>query len=152
MFHFLFLAAYLILLGVFLEIMHLTGRSFSDSVPPFDFLLLSLATFRVTEAITCDRITRFLRDPFILRRKVRRPDGESEEKVEPAGKGLRRTVGELLICPWCTGIWVGAFLVYLYLLFPSVARVVLLAFGAAGAGIIFELFAKLLDQKSEPGE
>jgi hypothetical protein len=108
-----------------------------------------LATFRLTELITCDAITKPLRDPFLQRRKIKEADGETVEKVSPSGRGLRRFVGELLICSWCTGVWVGTFLTYFYFLAPGIARVVLIAFGAVGAGILFQLFAKWLDHISD---
>ncbi len=148
-FHAAFMALYSFLFALFVYLLRATGRGFPTAIPPFDFLLLCLATFRVTELITCDSITRFMREPFLTRRKERKPDGETEEKVKPAGGGIRRTLGELIICPWCIGVWIGTLLAYFYLWTPGIARVFLLATSVAGGGIMFQLFTKWLDKISD---
>jgi hypothetical protein len=147
--HSLFMGFYLLLFGVFLYLMRALDIPFPESIRPFDFFLLSLATFRITELVTADSIAKFLRDPFVKREKVREPDGTVDVKVKPAGRGLKKAFGELIICPWCIGIWIGTFFTYLYILFPGPTRVLLLAVSVAAAGIIIELFAKLLDQKTD---
>ncbi|HEY3282539.1 MAG TPA: DUF1360 domain-containing protein [Armatimonadota bacterium] len=146
MFEALFGLLYLLLLVGFLALMRALDLPLPTSIGSQDLLLLCLATFRLTELVTYDRITRFLRDPFIRRVEIRKDDGTQEEEVEPAGSGLRRVVGELLICPWCTGIWAATGLTYFWVLAPGPARVLMLALGVAGGGILLELIAKLLDQ------
>jgi hypothetical protein len=147
--HSLFMLLYLFLFGFFLYLMDTLDKDFPASISTFDFLLLSLATFRITELITSDTITKFLRDPFVEREKVREPDGSVDEKVKPAGRGLKKFIGELIICPWCIGVWVGAVLTYLFLLAPGPTRMFLLAISVAAAGILFQLFAKLLDRATD---
>lgn len=34
--------------------------------------------------------------------------GPSEVSEAPRGRGLRRAIGELLVCPYCVGVWVAA--------------------------------------------
>jgi hypothetical protein len=145
-----FMLLYGLLFGLFLYFMHATGRPFPTQISGMDFLLLCLATFRITELITCDSITRFMREPFIRRAKVRQADGTVEEEVQPAGSGFRKAVGELVVCSWCIGVWVGTLLAYFYLWAPRPARVLLLAVSAAAGGIILQLFAKVLDKASDP--
>ena len=148
MLHALFSFIYLIFFLVFLLIVREVGKEL-PSIGSFDLLLLCLATFRITELITCDSITRFVREPFVDRRVVTHPDGTKEEKVKPAGRGIRHVLGEILICPWCAGVWVGTFLTYFLLLAPAIARVFLVAFSATAGGILFQLLAKLLDRASD---
>ena len=147
--HGIFMVFYLLMFGFCLYLMDTLDIAFPESVSAFDFLLLCLATFRITELITADRITKFLRDPFVHREKVREPDGSEDVKVKPAGRGLKKFIGELIICPWCIGVWIGTVLTYFYLLAPGPARVFLLAVSAAAGGILIQLFAKLLDQKTD---
>ena len=33
-------------------------------------------------------------------------------------KGIRRTILELLDCPWCTGVWISLFVVFFYFYTP----------------------------------
>ena len=55
--------------------------------------------------ISKDRITSFVRAPF-TEFEGRAGHGEVDEK--PRGRGLRRSFGELLTCPYCLAQWVTA--------------------------------------------
>ena len=147
--HSMFMLLYLALFGFFLYLMDTLDIDYPSAVNSFDFLLLCLATFRITELITSDSITKFLRDPFVTRKKVRNPDGSEEVKVKPEGRGIKRFIGELIICPWCIGVWIGTFLSYFYILTPGPARVFLIAISVAAGGILIQLFAKLLDRATD---
>jgi hypothetical protein len=60
-------------------------------------------------------------------RPVHRASGEeSPKKVdeEPRGEGLRRSVGELLTCKFCLGVWLASFFTYGLVLVPRVTRLV----------------------------
>ena len=145
----LFMLFYLGSFGLFLFLMHVFERPYPDSISGIDLLLLCLATFRVTELFVYDRITRFIRDPFVKREKIIKEDGTEEEKVKPAGHGFKRMMGELMICPWCIGIWISTTLTFFFIFAPGVARVFLIACSAAAGGILFQLFSKLLDQMTD---
>jgi hypothetical protein len=77
----------------------------------FHFLLLSLASFRVTRLITTDDITQPLRD--------RLPDN---------------WLAELLSCSWCCGVWVTAVLFAAdhYLTIPLVILAAVAAMSVVG--------------------
>jgi hypothetical protein len=47
----------------------------------------------------------FFRRPFA---EEEGPAGRGEVRSEPKGSGLRRSIGELLICPFCMTQWVAA--------------------------------------------
>ncbi|MGM0836792.1 MAG: DUF1360 domain-containing protein [Bacillota bacterium] len=101
------------------------------------FLLLGLASFRLTRLIITDKITSFLRKPFIEEVEEVNGNGETETYVLIKGKGVRGFFGELLSCYWCTGMWVTAGLFFLLYLYPFVGKPVLVILAAAGlAGII----------------
>ena len=141
-----FMVCYIILWGCFTLVMFATGRPWPERVDGLDLLLLCLATFRLTELVTEEKVARGLRAPFCEVQVVRGPNGVETEEEVPTGKGLRRVAGELLLCPWCAGVWIATLMTFFWLLFPGLGRVVLLAFGAAAGGLLFQIFVKLMDR------
>jgi Flp pilus assembly protein TadB len=148
-----FLLLYSSLWVAFGIVMHRSGVAWPKAVDPVDLLLLSLATCRLTEIVTEEKVARCLRAPFCEVRKVRQEDGTEIEEEVPRGRGVQRVAGELLLCPWCTSVWIATLLTFAYLLVPTVARVVLLAFAVAAGGVLFQILVKLLDRtrQSIPG-
>jgi hypothetical protein len=74
-----------------------------------DVALLGIGTYQLSRTLTRDRVMTFLRRPFA---EEQGPAGRGEVKSEPRGGGLRRAIGELVICPFCMTQWVaGAALV-----------------------------------------
>jgi len=97
-------------------------RSLPQRVPAGDLVLLSIGTYKLSRLVAKDRITAFFRAPFTrFQGESERP---SEVSEEPRGEGLRRAVGELLVCPYCLGQWVGTAFLMTYLREPSLARTV----------------------------
>ena len=76
----------------------------------FEFFLITLATFRLTRLLVYDKITTFIRNPFHETREELESDGAVVEVLYVKGKGIRKFIGELLSCHWCTGMWCAAFL------------------------------------------
>jgi hypothetical protein len=108
-----------------------------------DYLLLSLATLRVTRLFVYDAITRFFREQFWDLVKV----GKGFELEKPKF-GPRRTLADLLSCPWCVSTWAAATLTFLYVLTPyAVFLVVLLAVSAVAT--FLQLLSNLIGNKSE---
>ncbi|WP_339149697.1 MULTISPECIES: DUF1360 domain-containing protein [unclassified Sutcliffiella] len=112
----------------------------------FWFLLLGLASFRLTRLIVLDKIAAFIRRPFMEEIEEKNDKGEIEEYIVLKGKGIRRWIGELLSCYWCTGIWVTTGLFLLMMFYPLAGKPVLFILAAAGiAGIIESILSKLID-------
>jgi hypothetical protein len=146
MFYTIFLLIYLLIWGLFLMSMRWFGFGWPQQVSGIDLLLLCLATFRLTEVVTEEKVARCLRAPFCEVRKIEGPDGSLLEEEVPAGRGLRRVAGELLLCAWCTGIWTATLLTFLWVAMPVVARLFLVAFAAAAGGLLFQVLVKLMDR------
>jgi Protein of unknown function (DUF1360) len=73
-----------------------------------DLALMSVATYKLSRLISKDRVTSALRAPFT---RFQEDSGHGEVEEAARGTGLRRAVGELLVCPDCLGQWVaGGFL------------------------------------------
>ena len=114
-----------------------SGRGLPERFPPGDLVLLSIGTYKLSRVIAKDRIMAFMRAPFTrLQGESDRPGEVSEQ---PRGKGLRHAVGELLVCPYCLGQWVGTGLLATYLREPRVARTIAAAFTiVAGSDLLQE--------------
>ncbi|WP_170006745.1 DUF1360 domain-containing protein [Bacillus fonticola] len=100
------------------------------------FLLLCLASFRLTRLLVFDQITGWLRRPF-LDEWEETVDGKTDTYVQPRN-GWRGWVGELLTCYWCTGIWVSIGLYGGMVWLPNVMRHVLVILAIAGIAAIIE--------------
>lgn len=108
-----------------------------------DYVLMSLATWRLTRLFVYDNITKFIREQFFDVVKVGK--GLSLEKPK---YGPRRTLADLLSCPWCFGMWAAATVIFFYLLTPfAIFPVMLLAIGAVGS--FLQIFSNLVGHKAE---
>ena len=67
--------------------------------------LVTVATSKASRLIAKDRVTSTVRAPFTRYEDDAGP-GEVDESAR--GRGLRRAIGELLICPYCVGMWISA--------------------------------------------
>jgi hypothetical protein len=106
-----------------------TGR-LPERIGAGDIALIALATHRVSRTLARDRVTSFVRAPFT---RYVEPAEFNEVNEEPAGRGLRRSLGELLSCPSCTGQWVAAAFTAGLLLAPRPTRAVAAMFSAYAA-------------------
>ncbi|MBV9338845.1 MAG: DUF1360 domain-containing protein [Solirubrobacterales bacterium] len=89
------------------------------SIP--DVILVGTASHKLSRLVAKDKITAFLRAPFT---EYQGRGGPAEVEERARGEGVRRALGELLICPYCLGLWTsGAFHAGL-LLAPRATRVV----------------------------
>lgn len=111
------------------------------------YIMLILASYRLTHLIVFDKITESIRRPFVKKVKVETEDGTKAKEVPTS------LFGYLLKCYWCAGIWCALFLVAGYLLFPKVMFVIILIFSIAGGQSILETFVgvnlKKVDYYSE---
>jgi hypothetical protein len=84
-----------------------------------DILLLGVATHELSRTVTRARVTIPLRVPFT---HYEGSDGAGQVREEPRGRGLRRAIGSLLTCQFCTGPWVALGLGAALLYFPRGTR------------------------------
>lgn len=102
-----------------------------------NFLILALASFRLTRLIVFDKITEFIREPFFDEIEEIE-DGVKEVYYLPKKLGIKKFIGELLSCYWCTGIWAAAFLVGMAYLLPPLAVPLILILAVAGLAAVIE--------------
>lgn len=107
------------------------GAARRDRIPDrfeaADVVLLGIATHKLTRILTKDWVTAPLRAPFV---RYKESTGGGEVKEEVRGTGLRKAVGDLLTCPWCSGPWVAAALMTGFLARPRATRVLAATFSA----------------------
>jgi hypothetical protein len=132
------LASYGVLMSVFLTLassfavwFSRSGRTLPERIDGRDLLLLTVASHKASRLIAKDKVTSAIRAPFA---RYQGPAGPGEVSEEPRGSGLRRVIGELLVCPYCLGMWTSAFLTAGLLVAPRftrwIASVLAIFFGA----------------------
>jgi hypothetical protein len=121
------LGGYALLIGLYGALVTafvvLAGRR--DRLPgalaPADAALLGTATFRLSRLVAKDRVTSVVRAPFT---RFEQDAGQGEVDEAARGRGLRRAIGELLVCPICLAQWTAAVLLALFAFAPRAARTV----------------------------
>jgi hypothetical protein len=106
------LGGYAVLTGTFLSAagafaawLARSGRELPERVPAADIALLGVATHKASRLLAKDRVTSAVRAPFT---DYQEDGGPSEVEERARGTGMRRAIGELLVCPFCLGLWIAA--------------------------------------------
>jgi hypothetical protein len=125
------MSVYVGVVGALAVAARVTGREVPEGLSATDVALSALATHKLSRLLARDPVTSPLRVPFTAYQGTA---GPAELQEEVRGSGARKTVGELITCPFCTGVWVAtaftAGLVYL----PRTTRLAMGTFAAlAGA-------------------
>jgi uncharacterized protein DUF1360 len=122
-----------------------SGRTLPEHPLPGDLLLLTVATHKAARVITRDRATSTVRAPFTQFQDDAGP-GEVDERAR--GRGLRRAIGELLVCPYCLDLWVASGFVAGLIVAPRATRWVAAVFtvqtGADALQIAYSKAASVL--------
>lgn len=119
--------AYATLLGVFAVGLAVASRA-SDperELRAVDLVSLGLATFKAARTVSRDKVTSFIREPFVEEEAY---EGGDEH---PAGEGMRRAVGELVTCTRCVGTWIAAGLAVSLSVTPRFGRLLVWSLDAA---------------------
>ncbi|MFV0137445.1 DUF1360 domain-containing protein [Streptomyces sp. HMX87] len=135
--------------GLFAVAAHRRGLRLPERVPPWDVVLLGTATFKASRLLTKDKVTSFLRAPFTRRQG----EGNASEVMDaPRGTGLRRAVGDLVTCPFCTSAWVSGALVASYASAPRATRLLCAGLSAVTVSDWLQYAWSLTEQKAEEDE
>ncbi len=145
--NFIFSVFFVIVLAAAVWEMRELRGGFLVSVPPFDAFMMAFATFRITRLVVYDKIARWFRELFADRREYEK-DGVVWVEVRPYGSGFRHTIHDLLLCPWCIGIWAALAVMFFYFVFPW-AWSVLFFLALAGAGSLLQVTGNAIGWKAE---
>ena len=100
--------------------------------PLTDLFLIALASQRLVRLFAYDHVTDFFRNWF----------------VHPDPRSLRSTMGALLGCPWCTGLWFALVLTIFYFATP-IAWYAILVLAISSVATFFQLIASLVGWSAE---
>jgi Protein of unknown function (DUF1360) len=130
------LGGYAVLMGAYASLtagftawFRASGRTLPSRPSAADLALTTVATHKASRLIAKDRVTSTARAPFT---RFQDDAGPSEVDEAARGRGLRRAIGELIICPYCLGPWVATAFAAGLLVAPRVTRQV--------AGVLSALF------------
>jgi hypothetical protein len=120
------LGSYAVLMGAFSAMaaafavwFRRSGRELPQSMSSRDLALLTVASHKASRLIAKDRVTTPVRAPFT---RYVGDAGPGEVSEQARGHGLRRAIGELLVCPYCLGMWTSAGMTAMLLVFPRFTR------------------------------
>lgn len=138
-----FLLFYIGLLVMAIIILQTEARMAYTDLTLLDLSLITLASFRVTRMFVYDSMTKFLREQFLDAKVIR----NKVTLVKPA-VGPRRTLSDLISCPWCFGVWATTLVAFFYLLTPH-AYLPTLILALASVVSLLQLFANMIGWKAE---
>lgn len=138
-----FLAFFLLLVVMGAIILETESRILWVDLTVTDYVLITLASWRLTRLVVYDAIMKFFREQFWDLVKV----GKGYELAKPKF-GPRRTLADLLSCPWCFGTWATASIIFFYLITPyAVFPVLILAISAVAT--MLQISSNLIGHKAE---
>ena len=87
----------------------LTSRDrIPDRIRWSDLFAIALTSYKMSRVITKEDIAAFVRAPVT----------EDPEAQQPKPDGMARVLGELVTCPYCTGLWFSSGLSYAHVTLP----------------------------------
>lgn len=123
------------------------GRELPE-VSAGEVLLLGTATHKASRLITKERITSALRAPFT---EYQGEGGPAEVEEKARGTGVRRTIGELLVCPYCISFWLaGAFSIGLVVA-PRLTRFIAAGLSAVTVSDFLQVAYKTAEERGLKG-
>jgi hypothetical protein len=120
------------------------GRELAERPALGDLLLVGVASHKLSRLIGKDKVTSPVRAPF-TELEGRGGPGEFEEAAR--GTGARKAIGELLVCPYCLGLWVVAAFSLGLLFAPRLTRFVAAVFSALTVSDFLQIAYKAAEEK-----
>ncbi|MBV9592617.1 MAG: DUF1360 domain-containing protein [Actinobacteria bacterium] len=138
------LGGYLAAIGTYLAVTgstavasRLAGRRPSESVKPWDVVLLGVATHKMSRILAKDAVTSPLRAPFT---HYEESAGDAELMESPRqDSSVRHAIGELVTCPFCLDQWVASGFAAGTVLAPRSTRLAMLVFAATAVSDALQL-------------
>ena len=134
-----------LLFALFLLVARVSGKPLPERLDAKDVALLGMATHKISLVGSQDAITSPLRAPFT---ELEEKQGPKKVDEKPRGEGIRRSVGELLTCQFCLGVWVASFFTYGFVLLPRTSRLVAAVFAAVTVSDFLHQLYKALTKRA----
>ena len=139
------MAVYSTLFAVFALFLKRSGRQPPERMHVQDLVVVALATNKVSRLVSRDKVTSPIRAPFT---EVEQEPGSGEVQEKPAGKGLRRALGELLTCPFCIAQWIATAFMFGLVLAPRATRVIGSTFAALTGADFLQMAYAFAEKKN----
>lgn len=120
------------------------GRELPERVGAADLATIGVASHKLSRLIGKDKVTAPLRAPFT---EFEGSGGPSEYSESARGTGARRAIGELLVCPYCLGLWVVAGFALGLLFAPRLTRFLAAIFSALAISDFLQIAYKAAEEK-----
>lgn len=111
------------------------------AIPLRELPVLAVATFALANVLAKEKVSTWLREPFVEESADHRP-------VRPEGHGLRYAIGELLTCTRCVGTWSALALVGLRTASPPAGRAASTVLALAGTNAVLQSGYRLLCEQA----
>jgi hypothetical protein len=121
-----------------------SGRDLPDRIGNVDLLTIGVASHKLSRLISKDKVTSPLRAPFT---ELEEPGGPGEVEERSRGKGARKAIGEMLICPYCLGLWVASAFAIGLLFAPRLTRFLAAIFSALTISDFLQIAYKAAEEK-----
>jgi hypothetical protein len=132
------------LLAAALAIARREGRELPEHVSPGQLLLVGTASHKLSRIVAKDKVTSPLRAPFT---ELEGKGGPAELEESSRGTGVRKGIGELLICPFCLNLWVIAAFSVGLLFAPRMTRFLASLFAALTIADFLQIAYKAAEEK-----
>jgi len=133
--------AFAVGLGGVVALVRRRERDGSLAIPREALPLLALATFALADVVAKEKVSTWLREPFVR-------ESAEHKAVAPEGTGLRHAVGELVTCTRCMGTWSALGLVGLRTASPSAGRTVTNVLALTGVNDVLQGGFRLLAERT----
>ncbi len=114
-----------------------------------DLALAGVGTFKLSRLLATDAVTGFIRAPFVHFEGM---EGVTSPQESPRGTGLRRAVGQLLLCPVCIGFWVASAMTAGLVVAPRATRTASAALAVAAVSDFLQSAKKASDEASDDAD
>lgn len=121
-----------------------SGRELPERIDERDVLLVGAATHKLSRLIAKEKVTAVFRSPFT---ELQGKGGPAEFEERARGSGVRRAIGELLVCPWCLGMWIVAAFSIGLLAAPRLTRFLAAVFSALTVSDFLQIAYKAAERK-----
>lgn len=139
-----FMSLFGTLVGTALLLARRQGRELPAKVSPGELALVGTASHKLSRIVAKDKVTSPLRAPFT---ELEGKGGPAEFEERARGSGLRKAVGELLICPYCLDMWVVAAFSVGLIFAPRLTRFIASLFSALTISDFFQIAYKAAEEK-----
>lgn len=130
-------------------IIYLKGMNrLPTEISVFDAVLIILAVFRLTRLMVYDKIMTFVRDMFVKKEEKEGEGGAIYVVRRKFDKGFRKSISDLLDCPWCISVWLSLIVPFFYFVSP-IAWFPIFVLAVSGFATLLQILINLIGWRAE---